>query len=600
MTSWAETLSLTGKKWRLNNHLWPQGAALAQTSGLPPVVAQILVHRGVDEINLAEAFLNPRLETLPDPMTLKDMDAAVAVLDDALREGTRIAIFGDYDVDGTCATSLLTRYLRALGTEPLRYIPDRLTEGYGLNDEAMRTLKAQGVGLLITVDTGIMGHAALEEAARLGLKVLVTDHHPQHGELPKAAAIVNPNRADDVSELGDLCGTGVAFYVAMALNRHLRANGFFNAERPEPKLAPLLDVVALATVCDVMPLVGPNRLLVSKGLQQLATWRHRGLATLASVAGVKDAPTSHTLGFALGPRLNAAGRIDSALAALNLLLCDDDVAAMPLATTLNNLNRQRQEMEKATVEEALATVTANPHDPVVVVANPAWHPGVVGLVASRLKDRLGRLVFVLGGTDDGLLKGSGRGVEGFDLGAAVAACADITLSGGGHAMAAGVTLHPAQVEAFRQRLNDHVRGQIATAYPHATEQPLTHILAPTLALEAEVIPASLTPALARTLDQLAPFGNGNTEPTLALNKAHVAYARPVGAAEEHLKLRLAGTDGSAVDAIAFGANRTELGPVLMGKVPATNLVLAGHVRLSTFGGRERVDFQVVDGRVGGG
>lgn len=598
------TLSLTGKRWHLARHAWREGAALAQSSGLPPVVAGILAHRGYLEAAMAENFLNPRFEHLPAPATLKDMDAATARLAAAIRAGECIGIFGDYDVDGTCATAILTHYLRSLGAEPALYIPDRLAEGYGPNVEAMRAIKAMGVSLLVTVDTGISAHEPLAEAARLGMDVIVTDHHPQHGALPPAAAVVNPNRADDTSALQTLCGSGVVFYVLMALNRRLRDEGFFTAARPEPRLSQWLDLVALATVCDVMKLTGPNRLLVSKGLAQLSTWRHRGLAALAQVAGVKDAPTASTFGFALGPRLNAAGRIDSARAALDLLLAADDATAAPLAAKLDHLNRARREIEQAAVHDAMAMAEShlNDTDVALVLANPAWHPGVVGLVASRVKERTGRPVFAFGGSEDqpGKLKGSGRGVEGLDLGAAVAAANAHLLSGGGHAMAAGATLEAGNLDAFRVALNVHLRQQLAAQPGYDATLPLAETLAPTLHLDATALPASLTPQLAQTLNQLAPFGNGNPEPMLALEKVQIAYARPVGATQEHLKLRLTSLAGgpgnsSGIDAIAFGAMNTPLGPALTGKTPLKGpLTLAGHLRLNRFQRSEKTDFQITD------
>lgn len=591
-------LSLTGKKWRTPHESRRQAAMLVQQTGLHPLVAQVLAGRGYGEAAVAEGFLSPRLEQLPDPATLKDMDVAVGRLVQAIRAKETVAVFGDYDVDGTCATALMTRYFRALGMEPLRYVPDRLTEGYGPSPAAMRHLHGQGVGLVVTVDTGIAAHEALEEAQKLGLDVVVTDHHPPHGPLPPAVALVDPNRPDDTSSLQGLCGTGVAFYLLMAVNRHLRAAGYWDDNRPEPRLGQWLDIVALATVCDVMPLTGANRVLVARGLAQLATWRHRGLAVLAEVAGVKGDVTSSTLGFALGPRLNAAGRLESAMAAVNVLLADDDATAQPFALRLDSLNRERRELEQATVAEAMAMAEAeaSADTPLLVLANPAWHPGVVGLVASRVKDRTGRPVIVLGGAEGGLLKGSGRSVEGVDLGAAVGAVAPLLASGGGHAMAAGLTLEAGKLDEVRAALEAQVWQQLRAREGFDAGLPLAYHLAPTLTLEGDVIPASCTAELAGLFTRLQPFGQANPEPLLALNKVQVAYARAVGSSQEHLKLRLAGADGSGVDAIAFGAMHTPLGPVLAGK-QVRPLTLAGHLRINTFMGQNRVDFQVVDGRL---
>lgn len=592
-------LSLTGKRWRFpTDDVWRAGAALAGHSGLPGLVTQVLAQRGLMDIADAGPFLNPRLEHLPDPSTLKDIDVAVARIIAALQGNERIAIFGDYDVDGTCATAMLVRYFRQLGTTVDVHIPDRLTEGYGLNTGAMEQLAARGVKLLITVDTGISGNEPVAAANTLGMDVIITDHHPQHGPLPAAHAVVNPNRNEDTSTLQTLCGSGVAFYVLMALNRTLRAQGFFKAERPEPNLTQFLDLVALATVADVMQLTGPNRVLVAKGLQQMARGQHRGLTGLLQVSGVREAPTATNLGFALGPRLNAAGRIENAKAALELLLCDDDAHALQLASGLDTLNRARQEMEKAAVAEALVQAESllNNADPIVVVANPNWHPGVVGLVASRVKDRTCRAVFALGGGGSSILKGSGRSVEGIDLGAALAECKNILISGGGHAMAAGATVDSTKLEAFRTAINNAARAQLMANPGYSADANLTAFLAPTLTISGTAIPASLTAQMAETLLQLAPFGNGNPEPLIALEKAQISYARTVGATQEHVKLTLKGLDNSTVDAIAFGAMNTPLGPELMNKTQ--RLTLAGHLRLNRFGGTARVDFQIVDGRLG--
>lgn len=591
-------LSLTGKRWRFpTDDVWRAGAALAAHSGLPGLVTQVLAQRGLTAMTEAGPFLAPRLEHLPDPSTLKDIDTAVARIIKALQGTERIGIFGDYDVDGTCATAMLVRYFRQLGVVADVHIPDRLTEGYGLNTTAMEQLAARGVTLLITVDTGISGNEPVAAANAAGMDVIITDHHPQHGPLPAAHAVVNPNRIDDTSTLQALCGSGVAFYVLMALNRTLRAQGFFTADKPEPNLTQFLDLVALATVADVMQLTGPNRVLVAKGLQQMARGQHRGLTGLLQVAGVREAPTATNLGFALGPRLNAAGRIENAKAALDLLLCDDDAHALQLASGLDTLNRARQEMEKAAVAEALlqAESLVNNADPIVVVANPNWHPGVVGLVASRVKDRTCRAVFALGGGGSAILKGSGRSVEGIDLGAALADCKDVLLSGGGHAMAAGATVDATKLEAFRTAINNAARAQLMSNPGYSPDADLTAFLAPTLTISGTAIPASLTAQMAETLQQLAPFGNGNPEPLIALEKAQISYARTVGATQEHVKLTLKGLDNSTVDAIAFGAMNTPLGPELMNKTQ--RLTLAGHLRLNRFGGTARVDFQIVDGKI---
>lgn len=592
-------LSTLGQRWLMpeSGDVWRHGMALAQATGLPAPVAAILAARGHAEAALATAFLHPRLDMLPDPLLLKDMDTAVQILAAAIRQKQTIGIFGDYDVDGTCATAILTRYLRALGLQPILYIPDRLSEGYGPTPDAMRKLHQQGVQLLITVDTGTTAVEALTEAQALGLTVIVTDHHQPHGDLPPAAAILNPHRPDDVSPLQALCGSGIAFYLLLALNRHLRETGFFTESQPEPKLSQSLDLVALATVADVMQLTGINRILVARGLQQLGTWQHRGLAALAGVAGVKDDLTATGMAFSLAPRLNAAGRIESAHAALNLLLADTDAEALPLAETLNTLNQQRQGMEKSILAaariQAEQTMAANPNTLALVLHNPEWHPGIVGIVAARIKEAFNRPTFILGTDTNGHLKGSGRSIVGFNLGAAVHACQSLLLSGGGHAMAAGVTLQEANLPAFREALNAALEHQLTLREEDAT-WPLSHRLAPILKVDATLSPAALTADFAQILQQLSPFGAGNPEPVLAITGARITYSKTVGTTQEHLRVRIAdSTSSTQLDAICFGAMTTALGPLLANSAGRA-LTLAVTAKPRTFNGKNLLDIHIKD------
>jgi len=592
-------LSALGQIWRMPDSeaaAHRQGLALAQMTGLPAVVARILAGRGHAAPTLANAFLNPRLDMLPDPGSLKDMDAAVERLAAAIRGSRQVAIFGDYDVDGTCASALLSRYLKAVGVDAHVYIPDRLTEGYGPTPEAMRALAERGTHLLVTVDTGTTAFEALEEARKLGMQVIVTDHHLPQGSLPPADALVNPQRYDDTSELQGLCGSGVVFYLLLALNRRLRADGFFE-DKAEPNLAQYLDLVALATVADVMHLTGVNRVLVAKGLQQLGTWRHRGLAALAGVAGVRDDVSATGLGFSLAPRLNAAGRVDSAHAALNLLLAETDEVALPLAQHLDGLNKQRQALEKQILQEAMEQAEAHMNDDTLALVLHAdgWHPGVVGIVASRVKERFNRPAFILGCDENGLLKGSGRGITGFNLGEALHVCKDqgLLLSGGGHAMAAGVTLEKGKLAAFREALNAAMWEQL-NGRADGRDWPLSHRLAPVLALDAEVSAPGLTAALAQTLQQLAPFGMGNPEPVLALPGTRIRFSKTVGADQSHLRVSLADSAGRpGPDAICFGAMNTPLGPLLANSAGRA-LTLAVTAKPRTFNGKAMLDVHVKD------
>lgn len=586
-------LSVLGQRWVYAQSDGRQAAVLAQSTGISPLIAEILAARGFGLAEDAVVFLNPRLEQLPPPFTLKDLDVAVRRLAVAIEKNELIGIFGDYDVDGTCASAVLVRYLRHFGMEPIVYIPERLTEGYGPNAAAMRVLHGQGVRLLITVDTGTTAHEALAEAAGLGMEVIVTDHHQPGEKLPPALAIVNPQRADCTSPLQNLCASGVIFYVLMALNRHLREAGFFKG-RAEPNLTALLGMVALATVADVMPLTAYNRVLVARGLQQLGTWQHRGLAALASVAGVRDDVSATGLAFGLAPRLNAAGRVESARSAMDLLLADDDAQALVFAQRLQELNQQRQAIEKKVLSEALVQAEEQFRDETLalVLHGQGWHPGVAGIVAARVKERYNRPTFVLGVDENGVLKGSGRSIAGLDLGAAVRACGDILLSGGGHTMAAGVSLLPANLAAFGRALQAALAGQLAQDAALAAV-PLAVRLAPTLTIATRASVANLTPEMGQALQQLGPFGNGNPEPVLAVEQARIVHAKAVGATQEHLRLRLAGVGGSGVDAICFGAMGTPLGP-LLSQSAGRAMTLAATLKPRIFNGKALLDVQVKD------
>lgn len=590
-------LSALGQRWLMPDPTTASfrlGAALAQATGLPTVTAAILASRGHHSADLATTFLSPNLKSLPDPATLKSMPEAVARLTAALRNNEKIAIFGDYDVDGTCATAILSRYLKQLGVTPILYIPDRLTEGYGPTPGAMETLAGQGVQLLITVDTGTTAMEALTRAHELGMDVIVTDHHQPSGPLPPAVSILNPHRLDDTSELQGLCGSAVAFYLLMALNRHLRTEGFFT-DKKEPNLLHLLDLVALATVADVMQLTGPNRVLVHRGLQQLATWQHRGLAALAGVSGVKDDISSTSLGFSLAPRLNAAGRIDTAHAALNLLLAEADTEAFQYAETLNTLNQQRQGMEKTILGEARKQAEEQFTDDTLclVLHSDAWHPGVVGIVAARIKEQFNRPTFILGTDSNSHLKGSGRSIHGLNLGAAVHLVKDTLLSGGGHAMAAGVTLEKHNLAAFRTQLNAALWQQLQER-THDAHLPLSHRLAPRLTIDATTTCAGLTHALCQAMQQLAPFGPGNPEPVLALTNTRITFSKPVGTTQEHLKLRISDAIGAvSLDAVCFGAMNSPLGPLLANSAGRA-LTLAITAKPRTFNGKPLLDIHIKD------
>jgi single-stranded-DNA-specific exonuclease len=530
----------------------------------------------------AADFLHPTIRAfLPNPSVLADMDAAADRLAAAIRQRECVAVFGDYDVDGACSAAIIVALLRGQGCPVLTHVPDRITEGYGPNAPALRALAAQGATLVVCVDCGTAAAGPL--AALQGLAdILVLDHHKAEGPPPPVLATVNPNRLDDGSGLRGLCAAGVAFLAAVATVRTLRRAGWF-ATRPEPDLLGLLDLVALATVCDVMPLTGVNRALVAQGLRVMARRQRPGLAALLEVAAAKEQPTAGTLGWALGPRINAAGRIDDAGLGLRLLLTDDPVEARALAIKLDATNRDRQELEAAVLEaaHAHAHAQADAGRPVLLVHGEGWHPGVVGIIAGRIKQRQNR-PSLAGGLLDGVVKGSGRSVEGVDLGAAVldARREGLLVTGGGHAMAAGFSLQHDRLDAFHSFLEDRLA--------HAALLPRN----PDLPVEATVSVAGATVDLAGQIATLAPFGAGNEEPVIALPRARVARADWLGRDGSTLRVFVEGEGGARIKAMLFRAADTALGAAL--SVPGAPVHLAGHLRAEEWNGTTAASFVITD------
>ena len=584
--------SLCGRPWRsrLDPHGEAQALAIAQLGGHGDVLSRVLAARGVAP-QAAAAYLDPAVRDLmPDPSTLSDMDAAVERLADAIAAGTRIAIFGDYDVDGAASAALLADYLSACGTPHVIHIPDRLFEGYGPNVEAVRALAAGGAGLLVSVDCGTTSHAAIIEAAELGLEPIILDHHQAPEHLPPAL-VVNPNRLDDLSGLGQLCAAGVVFMALVALQRVLRRRGFFGPARPEPDLLRALDLVALATVADVAPLTGLNRAFVKKGLGVMRARGRPGLVALFDVAGADGPATTYHLGYLVGPRINAGGRIGDAALGARLLTLADEGEAAAIAAQLDTLNRERQAMEQATLAvaeaEALAQVgleNLGLHDEgaaIIAVGGTGWHAGIVGIVAGRLREKFGRPAFAValfegGGT------GSGRSVPGVDLGRSVRAAveAGVLVKGGGHAMAAGVTLGPGGLDAFRT----FIEADLAAAAREARASEA-------LEIDASLTAAGATPDLLADLERAGPFGSGSPEPVFALPAHRLVDVAEVGTG--HVRLRVAAGDGTTLDGIAFRVAAEPLGRALLAG-RGERFHLAGTLTLDRYGGRERVRFRLVD------
>ena len=581
--------SLLGRPWRERSNepnFAMAAATMVQAHGLPDLLARLLAARGIRP-NEADAFLNPRLrELMPDPAVLADMEAATDRLARAVAKKEPVAIFGDYDVDGAASAALLAEYLRALDVPVRIHIPDRISEGYGPNAAAVTALFVEGARLLVCVDCGTGGHAPLEAARELGLDVVVLDHHAASETLPPTAALVNPNRLDDLSGLSHLCAAGVVFLTLVALNRRLRAAGHF-ATMPEPRLTDGLDLVALATVADVVPLVGLNRAFVVQGLTVMrARWRP-GLAALFDAAGLSAPPEAWHLGYLVGPRINAGGRIGDAALGARLLGCSDPGEAQTIAAELDRLNRERQVIEAQAVAEAEAEsdrlLMLDPERAVLSAHSADWHPGVVGLVAARLKERFGRPAFAFALRPDGSAVGSGRSIPGADVGRAVqkAVAAGLALKGGGHAMAAGATL--ASAEAIDPFVGSLVRS-LAADVASARE-------AEALLVDGTVSAGGATAELVRMLDRAGPFGQGAPEPIFVLPRHRLADARVVGTG--HVKIRLRSGDGQNLDAIAFRAAEGPLGAALLGGVGQAFHV-AGSLDVNHWRGAEQVQMRVCD------
>ena len=580
--------SATGRAWRdrLDERGSARALAIAQRHDLPELLARILAGRDV-EIDAVDAFLDPTIKaSMPDPNVLTAMPEAAERLADAIVRGESVAIFGDYDVDGATSAALMVRFLRQGGIEPIVHIPDRLFEGYGPNVEAVRALAARGVKLLITVDCGTTSIEPLAEARTLGVDVVVIDHHQADETLPPAVAIVNPNRRDDLSGLGHLAAAGLVFMTIVAVNRVLRRRGFWTADRPEPDLLSLLDDVALGTVADVVPLTGLNRAFVAKGLIALRRRERHGHVSLMDVARLSGPPEAWHLGFLLGPRINAGGRIGQADLGVRLLIEDDPIEAAKIAAELDRLNRERQAIETETLAqaegEAMAALGIEEHGAVVVTAAEGWHPGVVGLVAARLKEKFARPAFAIALEPGGIGTGSGRSIVGVDIGRAVrrAVAEGLLIKGGGHAMAAGVTLRKASLAPLRAYLELTLAADVEVARR-----------ANGLLIDGAVSAAGANAELVAMITRAGPFGSGNPEPTIALPAHTLTYAEEVGQA--HVRARLKSADGSTVNAIAFRAAGQKLGTALMNN-RGRQIHAAGSFALDRWQGEERVQFKLAD------
>ena len=552
---------------------------------MPLPVARLLAARGIDRDQLP-SFIEPKLrDLLPDPSRFKDLNKAVARLADCVEAGEPIGVFGDYDVDGACAAALLVWVMRDLGVSVDVHIPDRFTEGYGPNQAALMALGERGASLIVTVDCGITAHAPLAAVASTGMDVIVIDHHIAGPELPKAHSVINPNRLDEDGTYGHLCAAGVTFIVLVGLIRELRRRDFFGTERTPPDLMMRLDLVALATVCDVVPLAGLNRAFVGQGIKIMSQRRHPGLTRLADAAGMKAAPDTYALGFLLGPRINAGGRIGSSQTAVQLLSTLSDDEATGLAAKLDQLNAERRQIEQDIREQAIDRALQAPDTPVIVLSDKSWHEGVIGIVAGRLKERFGKPACVIAMGDDGVGKGSGRSIPGFRLGSAVIAAhqAGILLGGGGHDMAAGFSIDAANLDAFAtflaQRMEKDLNGQAPQ---------LVREVSGTLSTQGA------QPELTDWLEKLGPFGSGNPEPRFVLPDCKVKFAKPVGETGAHISCRLDDGSGVTLNAIAFQAGGAPLGNLLLDAADGRHIHILGRLKRDNFRGGRAMQIEIED------
>ena len=583
--------SARGFFWRerLSPDHHPLAAAISQRHGLPELLGRVLAARGIALEDVPDV-LSPTLKALmPDPSTLRDMDTGAKRLADAIEKRQPVALFGDYDVDGAASSALLARYLAHHGLKARIYIPDRLFEGYGPNAAAIEGLVKEGARLIVTVDCGTTSHEPLARAAELGCDVIVIDHHQADERLPAVSAVVNPNRQDDVSGLGYLCAAGVVFLVLVATTRELRRRGLYAKGTAEPDLKSELDLVALATVADVVALSGLNRAYVTQGLQVMRWRKNKGLKALIDAAGLNEAPTPYHLGFILGPRINAGGRIGDAALGSRLLATEDELEAARIAILLDRLNKERRALEKEMLEAALAeadaAVTARPDMPLLMVGSAAWHKGIVGLVASRLAERFRRPACVIAWDEEtaaGEGTGSLRSVAGADIGAAVraAVAAGHLVKGGGHAMAAGLTVARSSLAPLQQFLEARLAASVGEARARAD-----------LAIDGALTPGGVTDDLIDLVERVGPFGQGNPSPRFAFPATHVRFAKVVG--ECHVRCVLESADGGRLEAVAFRAAGEPLGDLLLGS-GGLPIHVAGHLKRSSWGGREKIELMIED------
>ena len=577
-------LSFAGKVWRFRHLPQPQHRQLAEMCGLDPFFASILADRGLESPADVEAFLRPTLQNLADPLGLLDMEKAVERLTQAIETGESMGVFGDYDVDGATASSLLVRYFRDLGVNVRVYIPDRLTEGYGPNGPAMRRMAEEGISIVITVDCGVTAFSALETAQQVGLDVIVTDHHQVQERLPSSFAIINANRREETFPHKELAGVGIAFYLVMALNRHLRKRGRFCAGRSEPNIKKLLDLVAIGTIADVASLTGLNRILVFYGLRVANETDNLGLRALKNQARLGHTVRAGQVGFQLGPRINAGGRLSQGILGVELLTTQEEHHAEEIAVLLEGYNQERQGLETRILrgaQEQIESAGGVGDRSALVVADRAWHPGVIGIVASRIAEKYYRPVVVIALDEKGMGKGSGRSIPGFNLLAAIEATSGFLIGFGGHHAAAGLSLEAKQIPAFTEAFNRAAESQF-----------IPGLFDPTLRVDGILKVTEIGRALIGRIECLQPFGQGNPEPVVVLKNISVAQTKILK--DRHVKCQLADIQNNVLEAIAFQVLPGPLGEGLLSF--AGRMDVAGTLSINCFRERETIQMIIKDAR----
>ncbi len=578
--------SALGQEWQQRPFINRQAEAIADRLSVPSIVGQLIAARGIS-IDDAETFYRPSLkECMPDPSSLLDMEKGARRIVRALEQGEEIAIFGDYDVDGATSSAVLFRFLKTIGAKVRIYIPDRMVEGYGPNTKALLGLRDAGVDVVITVDCGILSYEPLKAAKDAGLEVIIVDHHKAEPELPEAVAAINPNRLDDESGQGQLAAVGVAFLLVVEINRLLRDARYYTGDRRAPDLRLLLDLVALGTVADVVPLTGVNRAFVTQGLKIMAGRRNAGLTALSDVGRISEAPNAYHAGFILGPRVNAGGRVGEAGLGARLLTSDDPIESQKIADRLDKYNEERRHIEAEVLEAAFEQVEKSvgiggEPDTIVIASGEGWHAGVIGIVASRLKDKYGLPTLVIGFEgDEG--KGSARSISGVDLGAAVieAVQQGLLIKGGGHAMAAGLSISTGQLDELSEFLRDHLRKQVELARQNRS-----------LKVDGVIALSGATPELIDQIELVGPFGAGNPGPRFVIPEVDLIKTDRVG--QNHLRCIFKSRDGTSIKAMAFRMADEPMGDLLQTGA-GRRFNIAGKLKKDTWGATPKAEFMLDD------